>query len=46
MHQHNYTYSPSEEAIEAKRTARTNVLCTIACVCMFAGWGVLLAWRG
>lgn len=46
MSDHNYTCCPAAEAKEAKRIARTNVLCTIACLCMFAGWGVLLAWRG
>jgi len=41
-----YTYSPADEAKAARKEAWTDALCTIAVLVIFAGIGVLLAWRG
>lgn len=41
-----YTYSPADEAKEMKREARIDAFRCIATLAVFAGIGVLLAWRG
>lgn len=41
-----YIYSPSAEAKRARQETRKDVLHFIAAVLVFAGIGVLLAWRG
>lgn len=41
-----YTYSPADEAKAARQETRKDVLYFIATVLVFAGIGVLLAWRG
>lgn len=46
MNQHSYTYSPSAESQLTKRRMRTDVVLAIATVIVFAGIGILLAWRG
>lgn len=46
MNQHSYTYSPSAESKLTKRRMRTDLLLGVLTVAVFAGIGVLLAWRG
>lgn len=46
MNQHSYIYSPAAELQLTKRGKRTDVVLAIATVIVFAGIGILLAWRG
>jgi len=41
-----YTYSPADEAKAARKERSLDVLRFILTVVVFAGIGVLLAWRG
>lgn len=41
-----YIYSPADEAKKAKQDAQKDVFYAVATVAVFAGIGVLLAWRG
>lgn len=41
-----YIYSPAEEAKSSRQETRKDVLYFLATVVVFAGIGVLLAWRG
>ena len=43
---HQYNYSPADEAKHARQQTRKDVYCCIATLAIFAGIGVLLAWRG
>lgn len=46
MNQHAYTYSPSGESQITKRGKRIDLLLGVLTIAVFAGIGVLLAWRG
>lgn len=41
-----YIYSPADEAKASRQARRTDALCFVATLAVFAGIGVLLAWRG
>ena len=45
-HAHTYIYSPDVEDQSSKRQRRKDVICMAFTLAWFAGWGVLLAWRG
>jgi hypothetical protein len=46
MNQHAYTYSPAGESQLIKRRMRTDAVLAVLTIAVFAGIGVMLAWRG
>ena len=43
MNKHTYTYKPSAEHVTPKPSKAQEIIITIACIAVFALWGVLLA---
>ena len=43
MNKHQYTYTPSAEHVEPAESKAQEIIITVACLAVFAFWGVLLA---
>lgn len=43
MHHHNQNYTPSAEHVEPAESPVQGIIIAVACVAVFAFWGVLLA---